>query len=357
MKKRLGIFGAVVLVLVILFVLGMGRNGSNPHHFVLFNQSYVKTVESVHRLDEDGFLYVCDVSEDYYNFLPRMVPRVVGLVRETGCTGFIVKSDGDYLLCRNFDFPHLDRDGNITGCSVVLYCHPEGGYRSIAMADGALMLELGVQYVAGSLDDGRTDTSLLLTLPWLCMDGVNEAGLAVSIMSIDPKPGEEPIDQSVDGRQRVIVPELLRYILDGCASVDEAIELAGSKNVVNTVGNMYHLFVNDRDGNSVVIEWRNNEMVVVDSDAVTNFYLGSDDAQDTYYGDYLKEAWLGPADTVREYHYGYGHGYERFKMVVSELDGRDELSFEGARDLLFSTTQTYSGEHTSDSRYSILNFP
>ena len=80
------------------------------------------------------------------------------------------------------------------------------------------------------------------------MDGINEKGLSVSILALDVKEGEQAVHQSVEGKKTILYEELLRYILDSCATVKEAEELAGEYNIHNIIGNDYHLFVTDENG-------------------------------------------------------------------------------------------------------------
>lgn len=83
-----------------------------------------------------------------------------------------------------------------------------------------------------------------------------------------------------------------------------------------------HFFVSDADGRSVVIESRNSVISVVESDVCTNFYLGSDDQEDSYRNGKLREEAVKMTDEngTPEYHYGYGHGYHRFVTILGQLE-------------------------------------
>ena len=82
------------------------------------------------------------------------------------------------------------------------------------------------------------------------------------------------------------------------------------------------MFVTDAAVNSAVIESRNGEATVVETDVVTNFYVGSDDAADSYRNGKLREEAVKLVDENGEprYWFGYGHGYHRFTTLASQLE-------------------------------------
>ena len=83
-----------------------------------------------------------------------------------------------------------------------------------------------------------------------------------------------------------------------------------------------HLFVTDAAGRSVVLESRNGELSVVETDVVTNFYVGSDDMAESYRKGELREEAVKLVDENGEprYRFGYGHGYHRFTTLASQLE-------------------------------------
>ena len=80
--------------------------------------------------------------------------------------------------------------------------------------------------------------------------------------------------------------------------------------------------VSDATGRSVVIESRNSIISIIPSDICTNFYLGSDDIEDSYRNGKLREeaVQMTDEDMTTNYHYGYGHGYHRFVTILSQLE-------------------------------------
>jgi len=156
--------------------------------------------------------------------------------------------DGHGLLSRNFDFPTatftqlvglppLPDERPLAADPWVVELRPDDGYASVTVA---IMDVLGA------------------------MDGINEAGLAVALLADNETPEPEPT-----GGPRVGLSEqqVVRYLLDTCATVDEA------KEALLLAKHYYfftpcHFVVADRSGRSFVWEHsaRRNHEVIVDLD-------------------------------------------------------------------------------------------
>ena len=344
--KRILIVTAVVIAVVCAALFGC----------ILYLRTFVS--EPV-RQDKDGKLYYMEYKGDYTSPLVTVPINMVKPVRKAGCSCFSAQDpDGGYITGRNYDLPHFDKQGNETGLNVVLECAPENGCRSIGTADAVWLSLLGQPYYAGGIDDPKTEKACLALLPYLCMDGMNEKGLTVSILYLDVKDGEQAVYQQRSGKQDVILPVLLRQMLDSCATVEEAVALADERNVVNIFGADFHLFVTDAAGRSAVLEWRYNEMTVTYTDIVTNFYVSWDDAEDCYKDGQLKEKYISAQD-ADGYRFGYGHGYERFATIMHRSDeykinGQTVMDTAAAMDTLKAVSQEYTGELTSLTQYSTV---
>ena len=311
------------------------------------------------RIDKEGKLYYIDYHGNYDSALVKLPIKLVKPVRHAGCSCIYTKDEeGNPVTGRNFDLPHFDKKGNPTGLNVVIRCAPKKGYKSIAIADAADVSVLGVPYYSGSLDDPKTDKRYLALLPYICMDGVNEKGLFVTILALDTKKGEHPVYQNRKGKEKVIISVLLRKMLDNCASIKEAVSYADEFNMVNTLGYDFHLFISDADGNSCVLEWRYDVMTVTYTNLATNFYVAYDDAEDCYLKGELKERFVAPEDTFG-YRFGYGHGYERFKTLMrltqeSKVKGETVMNADKVMKALEAVSQDYTGELTSMTQYSAV---
>ncbi len=344
-KKFFKALGTVVLCVVLLLIF-----------LLIYCVCVLKSsTRNLKRVNDEGTLYYVEFTGDCYN---PVVDLPFTFIRGAGCSAFYTENEnGDALTCRNYDYEHFDKEGNLTGLNIIIKCEPEGKYKSIGTADATW---LPGNMTAGSLEDSAFNRMLLGFLPFVTMDGMNEKGLCASILALDTKAGETPVNQDAKGKPDTCIPELLRYILNECATVEEAVEMAQNYNMKSLFGCDYHLFVTDAFGKSAVLEWRYDELTVEYTDAVTNFYVGYDDACDCYYGEELKERFDNPPSTSKAYNYGYGHGFQRFFSIVDALDKnvagsdsliRTQMSDEKAQNVLRSVAQTYEGGLTSMTQF------
>ena len=274
--------------------------------------------DAVIRLDDDGYLYYMDYTKDYYSPEVLDAMREIGYI-DPGCSVFFTHNvAGECISCRNYDYPHRvsEEDRTLTGLNIVLHCKPEGKYESIAIADAVWCGENNPLLQRGGPDQEGFDVNLLDILPYQCMDGINEKGLYVSIQRVDIKEGDQPARFPAGSSM------LLRYMLDDCANVDEAIRKTETGIIVPEDWQGCHFMVSDTTGRCVVIESRNSAVSVITSDICTNFYLASDDMEDYYRNGVLREeaVKMTDEDGTPNYHYGYGHGYHRFVTILGQLE-------------------------------------
>ena len=327
--------------------------------FLYFKLS--SSCREIRRIDPDGALYSLVYKGNYYSRLARLPLK---LIRSGSCSAFAaVNENGEAVTGRNYDMPHMDQEKNITGLNIVVHLKPEGKYASVNCADAAWVSYLKIPYHKGSLDDGKTTHLPLFLIPYLCMDGMNEKGLTCSILYLDVKEGETAAAQSTAGLETVTINEMCRFIIDQCADVEEAVSLAKNYNMHNILKSDYHLFVSDAKGESCVLEWRYNTLYITYTDACTNFYVAFDDAEDCYYSGELKERFIHPSEKTHAYHYGYGHGYDRFAVMTQRMDekidhSRDDLkpviSTQDCMHILEEVSQQYNGMLTSYTQYSCV---
>lgn len=189
----------------------------------------------------------------FSNHLYGIRPRFE--LEKSGCAAFAaVTPEGKHLFGRNFDYPETD--------TLLVYSHPEGCYESIGVAD------LGVFGVSRNYPispDSPLGRLLMVITPYVIVDGMNEKGVGAGILELNI----EGVHQD-NGKPDLLIYCAVRAILDKCASVDEALELLGSYDMHSPDGVTYHLFITDRTGRYVVVEWLDNEMVVVEHPCCTN---------------------------------------------------------------------------------------
>jgi len=344
---------------------------ANPHKLKL-PKGFIKSIESVKRIDDLGRLYYIENKSNYY-----LLEKYVNMLASPGCSTFLLENEqGEKLFCRNYDFVHYkynDKKNDMTALNIVVHNKNWGAkYESIGVADGFWLDNAKGRLFEGSLDDGETDISSLALIPFLCMDGMNSKGLAVSIMhlptenewtEIEYKPyesleeeekkkcvhlenaGEEPkrldvkvksgfiaindIDQKawkvnknfsahqkVKGRKTMFHPVLMRRMLDYCKNVEEAVKLAKKTNIRSPLpDNDYHIMVSDKTGKAVVLEWVQNELIINETSLSTNYYLS------------------------REDHYGYGH--DRYEMIQKAKEEKKQFKEEEAIQLLKEVSQDF----------------
>lgn len=272
------------------------------------------------RLDEDGYFYYLDYDKDYYSDEVMQKLEASGALKPA-CSAFSTFTlEGEHLCCHNYDMMHRvsKEDRTPTGLNVVLHCAPQGKYESIAVGDAFYCDTNNPLIARGGPDMDGFEASMVDTIPYECLDGVNEMGLAACILRVDIKEGEQPSNMIAGSSI------MLRYLLDNCATVDEAIAYVNTSDLKPSDWQDCHIFVTDATGGSAVLESRNGEVKAVDTDVVTNFYVGYDDIADSYRNGKLRElaVKLVDEDGEQRYHFGYGHGYHRFVSLASQLEMR-----------------------------------
>ena len=184
-------------------------------------------------------------------------PEVQTQKTSFGCSALTVKtSDGGVMMGRNFDFP--------SALGVVLHTIPDRGYETITTFN-VKFYGFGEDYKP----EGFTNQYLALTGLFVALDGINEKGLAIA----DLMAGD-----SIETHQRTSKPDLtttaaISYLLKNAANVDEALDLLRGIDMHSDIGSAHHYAMADASGRNVVVEYVNNEMVVVESPAVANHYL------------------------------------------------------------------------------------
>lgn len=193
------------------------------------------------------------------------------------CSSFICHNDrGEVIFGRNFDYSYAP--------SLVVKTSPSTGYSAIAVSD---MNFAGFDKQNLPKRDGISLESIgMLSAPYLAIDGMNEKGVAVSIMSVPI--ADAPI---IEGAPWINTNTLVRMVIDKAASVDEAVELISRYNIWWN-GDCCHFLIGDASGDSAVIEYQDGRMHVVRSDTgyqiSTNFLQYGDKKTGNGVGRYQK---------------------------------------------------------------------
>lgn len=181
-------------------------------------------------------------------------------VPSLACSTFIAKTpENGYIFGRNLDNQNTDL--------AVVNCSPENGYNSVSVVNLSFL---------GYNDELKpiriTDKINMLALPYFPLDGVNEKGLAVGVLQL-----QAPATDQDNGGTDVDTTLAIRALLDKCATVEEAVEMLRSFDMHASANGCYHLHIADAQGNSAVVSYVEDEMVVTEKSnefqAATNFYL------------------------------------------------------------------------------------
>ncbi len=333
---------------------------SNPAAF-LKNEDQKAMVSTLKNM-ADGHLYSLKYSADYLideimesggvsssvQLLGKVIPRLTtiplsksGDSMDYGCSAFCVKSpEGDVLVGRNFDYRF------VSSSNMLVHNVTKGVKESICIS-ALPFLDKDV-YVAGALSDGKTDLSVPVTASiYCCLDGMNDAGLFIGVLSLRGTGGAVQHDKSKSD----IVPTLaIRLALDGCTSVDEAVDVFRTHNFFadgNNSDSNYHFLIADASGKRVVVEYyrpgevpplsdpaaKDWTMNLIDTDHVTNFYLSN--------------GWQG-----------VGGGRERYDKLHETLEKKNRIMTEdecmSLLDDVHTDLNSEGGDITSNTQWSVV---
>ncbi len=268
MKKTVKILLWSLLAVVLLFLAGT---------WVKFGP-LVKGAMSVEKLD-DGLYYMEYKGDDGFdelvaggggrssgelvgfvmNFLSKGYynPPVTPAPAQYGCSSLTVRTpENEVLMGRNFDF------SSATG--MVLHTIPKHGYETITT--------FNVEFFGFGNDwlpEGFVNQYMALSGLFFALDGINEKGLAIA----DLMAGDDAETHQNSGKPALTTTSAICYLLKNAANVDEALELLRGIDMHSDIGAAHHYAISDASGKSVVVEYVDNEIVVVDSPACTNHYL------------------------------------------------------------------------------------
>lgn len=179
------------------------------------------------------------------------------------CSLFAAYGDPDEILYgRNFDWDFSP--------ALLLFIDPPGGYASVSMVD-IYYLGFKEDRAFGILDLPLEEQVGLLDAPYIPFDGMNEAGLAVGMAAVPPGNMEvDPAKETIDSLM------VIRKILDGAATIDEAVQIIQSYNI-DMVGTPVHYLISEKSGRSALIEFSKGEIIVMPNEypwqIATNFLM------------------------------------------------------------------------------------
>lgn len=260
-KKFLIAFFAALLIGIIILIISISGK--------------IKAVSSITKIDDGLYKMTCkydckidklinadiDTVDEYINWIIKENMYGIPLKVDPdnfACSAFTATSpEGQQYFGRNYDYYDTD--------ALVVYSEPKDGYASYGIVDLAFY---GINTENGIDADSSLAKLYMLSAPYICMDGINEKGLGIGILQLNT-----PEIHQDNGKKDFMPIMAIRVILDTCASVDEAIEYLESYDYHSFLGDSFHLYITDKTGRSVVVEWDNDEMFIVEDTGCTNEVL------------------------------------------------------------------------------------
>jgi len=165
-----------------------------------------------------------------------------------------------HVFGRNFDWND--------SVPIIVRCVPKDGYASIATCDFK-----NITNRVGVVPEDFINKMLAIAAVYVPMDGINEAGLCVADLEVN-EGGMKAVDTS---KPDLTITTAIRLLLNRAATVEEALELLKQYDIHASGGISHHLAISDAAGTSVSVEFVDGEMVVVDTNCITNFNLANGD--------------------------------------------------------------------------------
>lgn len=272
MKKPVKIVLIVVSAVMVITLVAAGMG------WYMFGDK-IKAASSVEKIGDN--LYYMEYKGDYgfQDFLDKggaaseaeMADYIVSMMssgfakldreeveKNFGCSTLSVKGDDYSLMGRNYDWQ------GTMGNAMIIHTKPEDGFESYSTT----WLDF-LGFGEGFAPEAFKDKYMAIAAVYVPLDGINEKGLCVA----DLIAGDNEVTRQQSDKPDLTTTSAIRLLLDRAANVEEALELLKEYDMNSSIGMAHHLSISDREGNSVVVEYVNGEMIVTETDIVTNHYL------------------------------------------------------------------------------------
>ena len=326
-KIVLGIAAAVLALL-----LGLVAAGFAVWHNEIFSLTSMTLLRERDDAHLDGAVYYMDVKGGFYldefvaqggassdaelisfitgNITKGLIPMSIS-ESEIACSSFTAAAeDGDRLFARNYDFSK-------TNTCIVRTQANKGRHASVSTVD--------LQFLGLDVDEnveGLANRITCLAVPYIPLDGINDAGVACGIYMTYQGGDSVPTDQNTD-KPDLTSTTLLRLILDYADNVEEAVEIASSYDLHDSAKTSYHYMVADASGRSAVLEWvgetdetdtdgSRRELVVTYNDA--DSHIGEAEAASDFQWvtNFILQPGYYASDEQKK-------GYDRYQRIGEEL--------------------------------------
>lgn len=352
---------------------------NNPAKFIK-DKDKLATIYTLKKLDEDGGFYEVNYTADYkldeaVNANISSTMELLGFVQQRlfdsipntvnnskmsilpGCSAFAVPdlSTGSYMMGRNYDFLHKVKIGSdengkdlysyIPIAAFLVRTAPKGGKKSISFVDG-----LNFGYTKGFYSDDSTDLSLLVGLPYAALDGINEDGFAIGVLSLN----EAPTKQNDPAKSNILTTLAIRMLLDKASTVKQAIEMLKQYNMrmYNTDDlHNYHFFMADATGDYAIVEYTRDTKNPAEKYPTRMEVFSNNDTLRCVTNFYVSPTMTGTKDG-----WGSTHGLARYQDMRAILSSHDyTLDADGCVSLLSLVSQKRNDDDpTSFTQWSAL---
>ena len=323
--KKILLAAVAVVLLLLAAVFALWHN----EIFSMASMTQIRERDDAH---QDGAVYRMEVKGGFYldefvaqggaksdkeliDFITGKITK--GLVKmtisesEIACSSFTAAAeDGSRLFARNYDFSK-------TNTCIVRTQANEGRHASISTVD-LQFLGLDVEKDV----EGLANRITCLAVPYIPLDGINDAGVACGIYMTYQGGDSVPTDQNTD-RPDLTSTTLLRLILDYADDLEEAVEIASSYDLHDSAKTSYHYMVADASGRSAILEWvgetnqtdtdgTKRELVVTYNDADSNIGQAEAASDVQWITNFILQPGYYSAD-------GEKKGYDRYLRIGEEL--------------------------------------
>lgn len=166
--------------------------------------------------------------------------------------------ENGFVFGRNFDWDKCN--------ALVLKTNPAKGYKSISTVN-IDFIKAGAGSFSALLSDGLVNK----IAAYAPLDGMNEKGLCVSVNMIQDS---ERTNQNTS-KPDITTTTAIRLLLDKAATTDEAVELLKKYDFHPSFGFCVHFAICDTYGKAVAVEYIDNEISIIETPILTNFYVTS----------------------------------------------------------------------------------
>lgn len=254
-KKGLLIsFSSILAFILIVIITFYGVFFNEVNAFFTIKQKSANIYSMVYKNNYyfDEFLESgASTDEQLQNFIMKKLLHGLPIdfaLPDYGCSSFTsTTNQGEHTFARNLDIEFAP--------IMVVKTFPKKGYSSISMVN---LSALGFSMT--SAPNSLTEKLLLLAAPYIPFDGMNEMGVAICVNMVNGTDIQQDTEKT-----DITTTTLIRLVLDKAKNVNEAIELIKQYDLHDSTGGPYHFQIADKTGKSVIIEYYNNKIQVIES--------------------------------------------------------------------------------------------